>query len=403
MYLRETLRVRPSWLDWRRRNVRDTVVILGGMIGAFAFFDLGEGFQALADFAKEYADWGADDAFFLFFLLSIALVIYSLRRLQDLSSEVEGRQAAEEKARNLVATERLRNETAEGERRQIIEKKRILNELADGFEKAIGNIVETVSATSAELQAAALALANTADATQQLSAQVATAAQDASSSVQSVADATGKLGSSVAQIGRQVRKSSQISSDAVSQALKTDAGIAELSEATDKIGEVTNLITAITGQTHLLALNATIEAARAGESGRGFAIVAQEVKALSAKIAMATTEIGALVGGIQAATRDSVDAIKGIGSTIGGISEIASAITVAVEAQDVATQEIAQNVQNAAQRTSQVAINIGDVDRGATETKSASAQVLSSAMSLSHESGRLKAEVNGFLTTIRAA
>jgi len=196
-------------------------------------------------------------------LLSIALVIYSLRRLRDLSSEVEGRQAAEEKARNLVATERLRNETAEGERRQIIEKKRILNELADGFEKAIGNIVETVSATSAELQAAALALANTADATQQLSAQVATAAQDASSSVQSVADATGKLGSSVAQIGRQVRKSSQISSDAVSQALKTDAGIAELSEATDKIGEVTNLITAITGQTHLLALNATIEAARA--------------------------------------------------------------------------------------------------------------------------------------------
>jgi len=104
-----------------------------------------------------------------------------------------------------------------------------------------------------------------------------------------------------------------------------------------------------------------------------------------------------------AATQESVAAIKEIGGTIGRISEIASTIAAAVEEQGAATQEIARNVGEAAKGTQQVATNITDVNRGAGETGSASAQVLSSAQSLSSESHHLRMEVDKFLSTVRAA
>ncbi|MEN3289751.1 MAG: hypothetical protein V7634_4051, partial [Bradyrhizobium sp.] len=149
--------------------------------------------------------------------------------------------------------------------------------------------------------------------------------------------------------------------------------------------------------------NATIEAARAGEAGRGFAVVASEVKALAEQTSKATGEIGQQISGIQAATQDSVNAIKDISSTIERLSEISSAIAAAVEEQGAATQEISRNVQQAAHGTQQVSANISDVERGATETGSASSQVLSAAKALSGDSTRLKQEVSSFLSSVRAA
>jgi methyl-accepting chemotaxis protein len=176
-----------------------------------------------------------------------------------------------------------------------------------------------------------------------------------------------------------------------------------LAKAASRIGAVVELINTIAGQTNLLALNATIEAARAGEAGRGFAVVASEVKALAEQTAKATGEIGQQITGIQAATADSVNAIKEISDTIGRMSEIASTIASAVEEQGAATQEISRNVQEAAQGTQQVSANITDVQLGATATGSASAQVLSAAKSLSTDSNRLKLEVGKFLHSVRAA
>jgi methyl-accepting chemotaxis protein len=271
------------------------------------------------------------------------------------------------------------------------------------FEKLIGELVDSLSSSSTELEAAANTLTTTAENTGKTSGGAAATSQEVSSNVQSVAVATEEITSSVGEIGRQVQESSRIAGEAVRQAQKTDTSITELSQAAARIGDVVKLITAVAEQTNLLALNATIEAARAGDAGRGFAVVASEVKALAAQTAKATDEISAQVAGMQTATQESVATIKEIGKTITLISEISSTIAAAVEEQGAATQEISRNVQQAASLSGEVATSIKDVSRGAGETGAASGQVLSAAQMLSTDSSRLKMEVQKFLATVRAA
>jgi methyl-accepting chemotaxis protein len=295
------------------------------------------------------------------------------------------------------------DEAAAADAEAKIERGRRVDNITRAFETMIGEIVSTVSSASSQLEASAGTLSNTASRAQELATTVASASEEATANVQSVASATEELTSSVTEIGRQVQESARMASEAVGQARTTTERVSELSKAATRIGDVVELINTIAGQTNLLALNATIEAARAGEAGRGFAVVASEVKALAEQTAKATGEIGQQINGIQAATNDSVNAIRDISGTIEKLSEISSTIAAAVEEQGAATQEISRNVQQAAQGTQQVSSNITDVQRGATETGSASSQVLSAAKSLSGDSGRLKAEVSKFLTSVRAA
>jgi aerotaxis receptor len=296
-----------------------------------------------------------------------------------------------------------REEQKDTAKRVSIRRKADMVKLADDFEGAVGQIVETVSSASTQLEASAGTLTSTAERAQQLTGVVATASEEASTNVQSVASATEEMASSVNEISRQVQDSARMANEAVDQARKTNDRVSELSKAAARIGDVVELINTIAGQTNLLALNATIEAARAGEAGRGFAVVASEVKALAEQTAKATGEIGQQITGIQAATQESVNAIKEISATIEKLSEISSTIAAAVEEQGAATQEISRNVQQAAQGTQQVSSNITDVQRGASETGSASSQVLSAAQSLSGDSNRLKLEVGKFLDSVRAA
>jgi methyl-accepting chemotaxis protein len=305
--------------------------------------------------------------------------------------------------KNGLEVERMRAEQQETEKRNAEQRKADMFKLADDFEGAVGEIIETVSSASTELEASASTLTSTAARSQELSIVVAAASEEASTNVQSVASATEELSSSVNEISRQVQESARMAREAVDQARATNDRVSELSRAASRIGDVVELINTIAGQTNLLALNATIEAARAGEAGRGFAVVASEVKALAEQTAKATGEIGQQISGIQAATQDSVNAIREISGTIEKLSEISSTIAAAVEEQGAATQEISRNVQQAAEGTQQVSSNITDVQRGATETGSASSQVLSAAQSLSGDSNRLKLEVGKFLNSVRAA
>jgi methyl-accepting chemotaxis protein len=304
---------------------------------------------------------------------------------------------------SMVEADRLRTEQKEVEARASATRRSEMQRLANEFQAAVGSIVDAVSNASSELEAAAGTLTKTAETTQQLSGTVASASEIASANVQSVASAAEEMTGSVNEIARQVQESSRIAGEAVKQAEKTDSRITELSSAASRIGDVVKLITAIAEQTNLLALNATIEAARAGEAGKGFAVVASEVKQLATQTAKATDEIGSQIATMQTATQDSVNAIKEISGTIGRIAEIANAIAAAVEEQGAATAEISRNVQQASHGTAQVAGNIADVNRGASETGTASSQVLGSAQSLARESGHLKTEVERFVAMVRAA
>ncbi|TWI00056.1 methyl-accepting chemotaxis protein [Bradyrhizobium daqingense] len=301
------------------------------------------------------------------------------------------------------AAKKAADEAAAVEAEAKLRRSQRMDQIAREFEAMIGDVINTVSSASSELEVSAGTLTNTADQSEKVTATVAAASEQASTNVQTVAAAAEEMASSVDEISRQVQDSARIAGEAVQQASRTNDHVGELAKAAGRIGDVVELISQIAGQTNLLALNATIEAARAGEAGRGFAVVASEVKALAEQTAKATGEISQQISGIQTATEDSVGAIKSISDTISRMSEIASAIAAAVEEQGAATREISRNVQQAARGTQQVSASIVDVQRGASQTGSASANVLTSARSLSGESSRLKVEVGKFLDAIRAA
>jgi methyl-accepting chemotaxis protein len=304
---------------------------------------------------------------------------------------------------NGIEVEILKAQQAETEGRATRQRKRDMERLATAFEDSVGEIIQNVSSAATRMESSANSLTVTAEKTAQLSSVVASAADAASSNVNSVAVSAEEMASTVQEMSSRVRESAEIAVQAATQAEQMNGGVTKLSDAAKRIGDVIDVISTIAAQTNLLALNAAIEAARAGEAGRGFAVVAAEVKSLAEQTTKATGEVSQQISSIQQATEESVSAIKEITQTINRVSEISSTVAVAIEEQGAATRQIAVNVQQASDGTSTVASNISDVEKGATETGSASAEMLSAAQSLSAQSQRLKSEVGTFLTTVRAA
>lgn len=270
------------------------------------------------------------------------------------------------------------------------------------FEETMQNAVETVSSAAVELESSAKSMNGTAQSAQQQSASVASAAEEASASVETVASAAEELSSSIGGVKSQVDQASALSTEAASKTTGTQERIKILESASDRIGEVLDLIADIAAQTNLLALNATIEAARAGEAGKGFAVVASEVKTLANQTQAATNEISSQVTDIQDATKETVTAIADICDTIQSVNERTATVLEAVDQQQLATQEIAQNVTEASAGTQDVSSNVVLLAEGANETGSGATEVLSAASELAQQSELMRSEVDKFLTEVKA-
>nr|NJM00972.1 HAMP domain-containing protein [Desulfobacula sp.] len=281
------------------------------------------------------------------------------------------------------------------------EQKQMLEKMAASFHSSVGKVINAILTAASDLQGSARNMNETAEKTHQQSSSAAAASKQTSTNVLSVASATEELTASVGEISEQVTSSSAIARNAVKKAQNTNEMVGSLTAASQKIGDVVQLITDIAKQTNLLALNATIEATRAGEAGKGFAVVANEVKELAKQTTAATTEIARHINGIQSATQGAVSAITDITQTITTIDEISAIIAAAVDEQSTVTADIAESTNQAASGTQEVTRSITVVAQAANETGHAAGEVLKNADELLKQADVLKDEVEKFLSRIR--
>ncbi|WP_085905617.1 methyl-accepting chemotaxis protein [Kiloniella majae] len=302
----------------------------------------------------------------------------------------------------LVENERLNREQQTAQQEQL-EKAKTMRELIASFDTEVTNVIahvdkaiDTMAQTAPSMRQAASEVKGKCD----VSAQSATRATE---NVQTVATASEELSASIKEIGRQVEQSTAVTQEAVQQADSTRGIMSELAESTTKIGEVVGLITDIAEQTNLLALNATIEAARAGEAGKGFAVVASEVKNLSNQTSKATDEIALQINGVQAASMQAAEAITNITTTIQRVHEIASAIAAAVQEQAAATSEIARSVEETAGIAQSMRQDLTETSDTAQSTEQAAGNLLTTADDLTSQSNVLSSSIQTFLGSIRSA
>jgi methyl-accepting chemotaxis protein len=302
------------------------------------------------------------------------------------------------------AGDKLRIEAQERERNAgAVARQQAMEGHVGEFETMVRQTLQQLGDASSRMRTTSSDLSTVSRQTNQRVEVAQKASGEASMSVESVASASEELSASINDISQQAAHAAGIASRAVNQARDTDSTVQGLAKSAGRIGEVVGLINTIAAQTNLLALNATIEAARAGEAGRGFAVVASEVKSLASQTAKATEEISGQIADIQKVAGEAIDAIKGIGSIIGEVNEVATAIAAAVQQQGAATQEISRSTQHAALGTKNVSDNITGVKADADAAAAAADDVNLASQTLETQSQQLGSQVTQFLGKIRAA
>ncbi|CAA9219641.1 MAG: Putative stomatin/prohibitin-family membrane protease subunit aq_911 [uncultured Blastococcus sp.] len=268
---------------------------------------------------------------------------------------------------------------------------------------AIGTVLTLVGDSSTRLAAASTQLNNAAEG-MRLDAQTAagqaeevvTSAGSVASSVDTVATGSAQMEAAIREIAHNATEAARVAGQAVAVAENTTRTVGKLGDSSQEIATVIKLINGIAEQTNLLALNATIEAARAGEAGKGFAVVASEVKELAQETARATEDISRRVEAIQADTAGAVDAISQISTVIGEINDFQATIAAAVEEQTATTNEMNRNVAEAATGTQGIAAAISGLAAGTQETNARVSDAQRAAGELARMSGELQEAVSRF-------
>jgi methyl-accepting chemotaxis protein len=302
---------------------------------------------------------------------------------------------------NMQHTRRLEQEAHEAERRAAEERQKAMMAVADDFQAAFARVLDTVDTASDHIRNGSFILRDTAEKMREQALGTSEQSEKTSKVVGTVKAVSQTLFTSIGEIGSRVTESTAAVQRAGACARRGGTAVQALSDSSDRIGQIVDLISNIAAQTNLLALNATIEAARAGETGRGFAIVAAEVKVLANQTAKATDEIAGQIGSIQTATGDVVDAIGSIRATIEEIEGLSGEVSVAVDDQLAATRAIAGAVEDATHNSREVAESVGTMALTAAETGKSAIEMIYSAGRLAEEFHQLQADADRFVRSIR--
>src|ERR1041385_2416340 len=204
---------------------------------------------------------------------------------------------------------------------------------------------------------------------------LAALAGQATDNATQLAGATEEFAQSSGEIGRQVREAGTLSEDAGHAASAAGKSLDGLKASSAEIGNVVSLISAIAKQTNLLALNATIEAVRAGDAGRGFAVLANEVKALSSATQNATEEIRRKIDQLQRDAQEPIAAVNRITTAIAAIRPVFAAVASAIEEQIATTGELSRSAADSSRFVTSVATSAGEIKRASARAEQSGAAI----------------------------
>src|SRR6266700_3236109 len=334
-------------------------------------------------------------------LIAAAMLMFVLISRKMARDELGAAKAALEAER--AGEEALLREREQAAATAATERQEALRDLATQLERSVKAVAHEVARTAAGIAGNAGLMADLAKRTTRQADSARIAVSDATTNVKTISAATEELTASISEIEVQVSQASRVARQAVAETTRIEEKIEALRDATGKIGEVLGLISAVAAQTNLLALNATIEAARAGDAGRGFSVVAQEVKLLAAQTARATEEISTQINMVQSATNEVVGAIGSIATTIERINAISAGTAAAVQRQHAATQDISANISAAYSGAQMINGSVSSVTEEAAEAAAKASELKAASVDLTSQSGTLREQIDHFIREMRAA